>query len=230
MEFKIPPSYKEAIAEQRNIASNVYVNDEDFPLKIVAGTDVAYSKKGKNAWAIAGIVVMEWGSFRPIEHVHAVYPVSFPYLTGLLSYRELPALLEAYKKLKSKPNFWMVDGAGIAHPRKIGLASHFGVITNSVTIGVAKSRLIGEYCEPREEKGSFSSLVFNEERVGVVLRSRTAVKPLFISPGHKISIEKAMRLILEACIRYRLPEPTRAAHNYVTEVRRKFIEKGGEVL
>jgi deoxyribonuclease V len=228
LEFKIPQSYKAAIAEQRKLAQNVYIEDEEILLKIVAGVDVAYSRRGKEAWAIAGIVTMEWETFQPIEFVHAICPVSFPYLTGLLSYRELPVLIKALNKLQSAPDLWMFDGAGIAHPRKIGLASHFGVLTNSVTIGVAKSRLVGEYEEPAIEKGSVSPLYFNSEQVGVVLRSRRAVKPLFISPGHRISIEKAALLVLKACVRYRLPEPTRAAHCYVTEVRRKFVERGVE--
>ncbi|WP_024823021.1 MULTISPECIES: deoxyribonuclease V [Aminobacterium] len=226
MKFIVPDSFQHAIAEQRLLAEKVSIRDEPFRLTTVAGVDVAYSRRGKKALAIAGIVCMEWGTFSPISYTWAIYPVSFPYLTGLLSYREVPALFAALERLELSPDLWMIDGAGIAHPRRIGLASHFGVLTNFVTIGVAKSHLVGVYDDPGNEKGSRSPLFYQEEHVGYVLRSRNGVKPLFISPGHRISLEKSVELVLKACIKYRLPEPTRAAHQFVTQIRRKIAEEG----
>src|SRR5262249_46364583 len=141
-------------------------------------------------------------------------PVDFPYIPGLLAYREIPAILAALSKLKTIPDLLMVDGHGIAHPRRMGIAAHLGVILDMPTIGVAKSRLTGSFQEPGPTKGDRSALMAGKECIGTVLRSRDNVHPLFISPGHRVSMDTALALTLRCLTRYRLPEPTRMADKY----------------
>lgn len=199
----------------------------DLPLSLpstVGGTDVSYTATGNNGDALAGLVVLEWGSWTVLEKVSARIKVDFPYVPGFLSFRELPALFEAYGKLQTHPDLWLVDGAGLAHPRRLGLASHFGVVLDVPSVGVAKSRLIGIFGELDMEKGSATYLMDHEERIGTVLRSRKGCRPLFISPGHRVGMEQAAELVLASCTRYRIPEPTRQAHLFVTSLRRTALE------
>jgi deoxyribonuclease V len=155
-----------------------------------------------------------------VETAAAELPLVFPYVPGLLSFREIPVCLEAVKKVQSPVDLWLIDGQGVAHPRRLGLASHLGLFLNTPTIGCAKSRLIGTYDEPKPEKGSFSWLYDKDEKIGAVVRTRTGVKPLFISPGHLCSFEDAIELTLACTTKYRLPEPTRCAHQTVAKAKR----------
>ncbi|MBN1333086.1 MAG: deoxyribonuclease V [Synergistales bacterium] len=217
-------SYHNAAELQKQLAEKVRLNDfYDQDIRIIAGTDVSYSRNGKYSTAVAGIIIMKYGSWEVIEAVYAVKEISFPYIPGLLSFRELPVLLDAYDKMKTKPDIWLVDGAGIAHPRRLGLASHFGVTIDRPTIGVAKSRLTGHHMDLYLEKGSTVPLRDRAEVIGTVLRSRTNVRPLYISPGHLVSLEQASEIVLSCCTRYRLPEPIRAAHNFVTRLKAKIL-------
>lgn len=219
--------YKEAVLTQRVLSERVGLCN--FPvedkIRYVGGTDVSYSRTGKYAIAFAGIVILEYGTWNVLDRVYATRDISFPYIPGLLSFRELPVLIDAYEKLTLLPDLWLVDGAGIAHPRRLGLASHFGVVTYHPTIGVAKSRLLGTSSDLPQEKGSKVWLYDKDEIIGTVVRTRTNVRPLYISPGNKVSLEQAPELVLSCCTRYRLPEPTRAAHNFVTLVRREYVDK-----
>lgn len=221
----IPENYKKAREHQKTLSQKVSLFE--FLLKdinLIAGTDVSYSRIGKETTAVAGIVVMEYGTWNVMEQVYAVKDITFPYIPGLLSFRELPVLMDAYEKVQNRPDIWLVDGAGIAHPRRLGLASHFGVTINEPTIGVAKSRLTGTHEDVPLAKGSKVPLYDGPEVIGTVLRSRTNVRPLYISPGHMVSIEQALEIVLSCCIKYRLPEPTRAAHNYVTLLRQQLFK------
>lgn len=208
---------------QSELARQVVVSDLPLPLpSTIGGTDVSYTATGREGDALAGLVVLEWGSWRVIERVSARVKVDFPYVPGYLSFRELPALLEAYGKLQTRPDLWLVDGAGIAHPRRLGLASHFGVVLDVPTVGVAKSRLVGSFDEGLSaEKGSMTPLMDGEERIGTVLRSRRGCRPLFVSPGHRVGMDQAADLALSCCSRYRIPEPTRQAHLFVTSLRQE---------
>ncbi len=152
-----------------------------------------------------------------VETVTAHMPLVFPYVPGLLSFREMPVCLEAVKKVQTPVDLWLIDGQGIAHPRRLGLASHLGLLLNTPTIGCAKSRLIGTYDEPGAYKGDFSQLYDKDERIGAVVRTRDNVKPLFISPGHLCRFEDAIKFTLACTTKYRLPEPTRLAHQTVTK-------------
>jgi len=183
---------------------------DDFgALELIAGVDVGYDV-ARNL-AHASIVTMARGELKPLEQVQAFVPADFPYIPGLLSFREIPAILAALATLKSTPDIWMVDGQGIAHPRRMGIAAHLGVILDMPSIGVAKSRLTGRFEMPGTKKGDSNPLMSGKEQIGVVLRSRDNVKPLFVSPGHRVSIETALTLVLHCLTRYRLPEPTRMA-------------------
>ncbi len=218
-------TYKKAVEFQTKLAGTVDLCGFSLQgIHLIAGTDVSYSHTAKETTAVAGIVVMEYGTWSVVERVYAVKDINFPYIPGLLSFRELPVLIDAFAKLKTMPDLWLVDGAGIAHPRRLGLASHFGVTVDQPAIGVAKSRLTGSHATVPSQQGSRVSLYDGEEVIGTVLRTRSNVRPLYISPGHKVSIAQAPEIVLSCCTRYRLPEPTRAAHNFVTVLRQQLLK------
>jgi deoxyribonuclease V len=184
----------------------------------VAGVDAAYSKIGRHLFGAA--VVMTLPELAVVESAGVSGPVSFPYIPGLLSFREAPILLDALQKLRQRPDLILVDGQGIAHPRGLGLAAHLGLLVGIPTIGCAKSRLGGEFDELKPEEGSFCPLRWNEKRVGWVLRSRPEGRPLFVSPGHLISLEESLALTRQCLGKYRLPLPLREAHLLSNTLRR----------
>jgi deoxyribonuclease V len=163
----------------------------------------------------ASVVVFELKTMERVEAVTASGKVDFPYIPGLLSFRESPILLKAFAKIKSTPDVILLDAQGIAHPRGIGLASHIGLLLDKPSIGCAKTRLIGDYNEMGEEVGCYSHLKVQDKVVGAVLRTRKNVMPVFVSPGHKIDLDTSINLVLKSCRGYRLPEPVRQAHNLV---------------
>ena len=161
------------------------------------------------------MVLFSWPALEVVDVAVAVRDVDFPYIPGLLSFREIPALLAAYARLSARPDLIFCDGQGIAHPRRFGLASHLGVILDTPTIGCAKSVLVGEFKEPGASKGSYTPMHSENDRVGYALRTRDNVRPIYVSPGHLVDAETAVELTLNATRGYRLPEPTRAAHTLV---------------
>lgn len=182
----------------------------------IAGADVAYS--AKNNRLVASVVVFSFPRLHTVEVVWSEGESTFPYIPGLLTFREAPILLKAFARLDHEPDVIFFDGQGIAHPRRIGLASHIGIILGLPAIGCAKSRLIGEYTEPGKNKGDKSPLKDKGIIIGMVLRTRTAVKPIFVSVGHKIDLDTAVTMVMACTGRYRLPEPTRKAHLSVTRL------------
>jgi deoxyribonuclease V len=213
----------EARAIQAGLAGRVELTDAITVAEIdtVAGIDNAYIKKVGETIAGAVVVVLAFPSLEVMETAIAWAPVAFPYVPGLLSFREGPAVLAAYAKLTIEPDVLLCDGQGYAHPRRLGLASHLGVVLDRPTIGCAKSRLIGHYEEPDDVFGAATPLVDRDEVVGAVVRTRPGHKPLFVSPGHKISAETAIAITLACCREGRfLPEPTRLAHDLITRERR----------
>ncbi|MCC6491536.1 MAG: deoxyribonuclease V [Pirellulales bacterium] len=177
-------------------------------LRYVAGVDCAM----RNERAVAAVPVLEFDSMETVDLAVVELPIAFPYVPGLLTFRECPAILAAMAMLKVRPDLVMVDGQGFAHPRRIGIASHLGVLLDTPTIGCAKSRLIGAHDEPYHEAGYYADLWDKDELIGGVLRTRTHVRPLYISIGHKVDLPTALNLTLECCRGFRLPEPTRRAH------------------
>jgi deoxyribonuclease V len=202
---------RDAIRLQKDLAAQVDITtpiDLDA-VRLVGGVDVSVKRRISRA----AIVVMTYPGLEVVESATARMPTPFPYISGLLSFREGEVILAAHEQLVQKPDVYIFDGQGIAHPRRIGIASHIGLWWDAPTVGCAKSRLTGAYVEPGAEKGSFAPLMDRGEQVGIVLRTRTNVKPVFVSPGHRATFDTARELVLRCATRYRLPEPIRAAHN-----------------
>ncbi len=210
--FEVPESIADAKKIQNALRAQLKSSDDFANLQTVAGVDVGYDNI-KNL-AHASIVVLTFKNLDVLECVQAFAPTQFPYVPGFLSFREIPAILAAFEKLTHWPDLLMIDGQGIAHPRRMGIAAHLGLLLNRPSIGVAKSCLIGKFEMPGLAKGETKVLMDGNERIGMVLRSRKQVKPLFISPGHRISIDTAVALVIQCLTRYRLPEPTRLADKF----------------
>jgi len=201
---------KEAIALQQQLREHVVIADRFDEVRRVAGVDVGFEEK--NTITRAAVAVLDFPSLELVEYAIAREPTRFPYVPGLLSFREVPTVLAALEKLSALPDMLLCDGQGIAHPRRLGIASHLGVLLDLPTIGVAKSRLVGRHDEVGEEKGDWQPLEDKGDVIGCVLRSRSRVKPLYISPGHKVSLAAARQWVMACLTRYRLPETTRWAH------------------
>lgn len=200
---------KEAIALQRILAGRVRLQPGPKNIRCVAGVDAGFPDHGRTARA--AVVVMSFPELMLLEVQIAFEPTPLPYIPGLLSFRELPVVLRALEKLSVLPDLVLCDGQGIAHPRRLGIAAHLGVVTGLPTIGVGKSRLVGGYQEPGQEKGCVSPLMDAGQRIGTVVRTRSSVRPLFISPGHCTDHDSAVEWTLACIGRYRLPEPIRMA-------------------
>ncbi|HZG50906.1 MAG TPA: deoxyribonuclease V [Pyrinomonadaceae bacterium] len=212
---------REAVELQKSLRERVrVVPHAGQRIETVAGADISFNKFSPVIYT--GIVVLRLPSLEVVEEVGVVGETQFPYVPGLLSFREAPSVLEAWAKLKTEPDAVMFDGQGIAHPRRIGIASHVGLFLNRPTFGCAKSVLVGRHAELAEERGSWQPLVDpkNDETVGAALRTKTRVQPIYVSPGHLIDLAGAIELTLEADGGYRQPEPTRRAHLLVNALRR----------
>ncbi len=202
---------KEAIGIQQSLRAFVTLEDQlPDDIHTVAGIDVGFKQEGKETRA--AVAVLDFPSLQLADQSVAEVETSFPYVPGLLSFREIPAVLKAVESLPQLPDILLCDGQGIAHPRRFGIASHLGVLLDHPTIGVGKSRLIGTHDSLPEEKGSWVPLLDKGEVIGAVLRTRRGVKPLFISPGHKVCLETAVSWVMSCVTRYKLPETTRWAH------------------
>lgn len=204
---RTPASSAEAIAIQQELRQHVVLNDDFDELNTIAGIDVGYDLKTNQSRA--ALVLLKNGELT--TSVVAYDETPFPYVPGLLSFREAPVILKALACLQEPPDLIFVDGHGVAHPRRLGVAAHIGVLSGLPTIGVAKKKLCGDFDEPGPHRGDRSLLMHKGERIGTVLRSKENVKPLFISPGHRVSHDTAVALVLQYLTRYRLPEPTRLA-------------------
>jgi deoxyribonuclease V len=209
-------SFHEAVEIQQSLRSQVVF--EKLPdISLVAGADVSCSKESNAIWA--GVVVLTYPFLEKVEEKWITGTASFPYVPGLLSFREIPLLLEAIGLLKNEPDLFLCDGQGIAHPRGLGLASHLGILIEKPTIGCAKTRLIGEFSEVGPLRGNQCPLVYQGHEVGAVVRTRNNVKPLFVSPGHRVTIKEATDMTLNCTRIYRIPEPVRRAHILVNRIR-----------
>jgi deoxyribonuclease V len=220
----------EARRIQTDLAGRVDLNDAIAidSIEIVAGVDNTYVTREGKTTAGAVVVALTFPAMEIMETVVAWQPIAFPYVPGLLSFREAPAVLAACADLRVEPDIFLFDGQGYAHPRRLGLASHLGLILERPTVGCAKSRLVGEYEEPERIFGAHTPLVDRGEVIGAAVRTRPRHKPLFVSPGHKISVETAVDVVLACCRNGAfLPEPTRLAHKTVTRERRAWIESHG---
>jgi deoxyribonuclease V len=213
-------SPKEAVRRQREWAAQVIRKKNFSALKTIAGADAAFSKDKKRA--IAGVVLYSFPSLEEIERVYAVVPLAFPYVPGLLSFREGPGLLKAFAKLNHKADLAVFDGQGLAHPRHMGIASHMGLALGMPTIGCAKSRLCGTFREPGTKRGSRADLILKNEIIGKVLRTRDGVKPIYVSIGHRIDLKNSVETILKCHDGTRIPKPTREADHYVSALKKEL--------
>jgi len=236
-------SYKQAADLQRKLACKVKFTPLKKQPKLIAGLDCALSRDGKRIIAAAVVLkihepryTFHEPQFELIETATASQKLTFPYIPGLLSFREAPACIAAVKKLKTEPDLFLIDGQGIAHPRRLGLAAHLGLFFDKPTVGCAKSRLTGTFENPPLEKGTYTLLKDKKslkrntqyairntqyEIIGAVVRTRTNVKPLFVSVGNKCTLKDAINITLRCAAKYRLPEPTRLAHQLVSKLKLK---------
>lgn len=199
----------EAIAIQNELRRHIVTEDRLGPVKTVAGVDVGFPDRHT---ARAAVVVLSFSELKPLDYAVAKVPVEFPYIPGLLAFREVPSVLAALEKLRVTPDLFIFDAQGLAHPRRLGLASHVGVLLDWPSVGCAKSRLTGATVEPGPERGSRSPLMDGGACIGAVVRTRTGIKPVYVSIGHKVDLDTAVRYVLDCAPRYRLPETTRYAH------------------
>jgi deoxyribonuclease V len=209
---------REAVELQKSLRERVILKPLEREMETVAGADISFNKYETTLYA--GIVVLRLPSLEVVEEVGVVSETEFPYVPGLLSFRESPPVLEAWSKLKTEPDAMMFDGQGIAHPRRVGIASHVGLIIERPTLGCAKSVLVGKYEEPPPERGAWTPLVDKGEIIGAALRTKDRVNPIYVSPGHLIDLAGAIELTLQCNGGYRQPEPTRRAHLLVNALRR----------
>jgi deoxyribonuclease V len=203
-------SPREAMALQESLRGEVVTVDALGPVHRVAGVDVGFEAGG--GVTRAAVAVLSWPGLEPIEHALVRRPTRFPYVPGLLSFREIPAVLEALESLGALPDLLLCDGQGYAHPRRFGLACHLGLLADMPAIGVAKTRLVGSHGDVPEARGAGAPLMDGEEVIGMVLRTRAGVKPVYVSVGHRVSLETAVGWVMACTPRYRLPETTRQAH------------------
>ncbi len=206
----------DAVVLQRELRAHLILTDRLGPVRRVAGVDVGFEADG--TVTRAAVAVLRYPELELLESAIARRPTTFPYIPGLLSFRELPAVLAALEQLRESPDLLLCDGQGIAHPRRFGLASHLGLLADLPSIGVAKSRLCGTHEEPPNQRGAWTPLRAGEEIIGAVLRTRPGVKPVYVSPGHRISQETALAYVMHCCTRYRLPETTRYAHRLASGI------------
>ena len=206
-----PSTIAEATIIQEQLRSRVITHDDFGEVRTVAGVDAGFEAEG--TVARAAVVVLRLPDLKPVDYALVRAPAQFPYVPGFLSFREAPAIIAALGQLRSQPDLVICDGQGLAHPRRFGIACHLGVLTGLPSIGCAKSWLIGDHAEVPPEAGAAVPLVDRDETIGVVYRSRTSVRPIYISIGHRISLATAQSVVRQCITRYRLPETTRAAHN-----------------
>ncbi len=204
-----PRTYHEAVALQEELRGRVRLISLPRPPRLVAGADAITDRGDRRIFG--GVAVYSYPDLELVEEAGAAGECPFPYRTGLLSFREIPILAAAFRRLKSRPDVVLVDGQGIAHPRGLGLASHLGLVLEVPTIGAAKSRLVGAGEEPGTAAGSSSPLIYQGKKVGLILRMRQGIKPLYLSPGHLITLEESREIILGCVTKYRIPQPLRRA-------------------
>lgn len=207
----------EAIAFQHELRTKIRIERLDEPVNTIGGADISFNKYSEIVFA--GIVVLSYPGLHLVEQVAVTSRTKFPYVPGLLAFREIPSLLEAWNKLQKKPDVMILDGQGIAHERRTGIATHFGLLTGVPSIGCAKSRLTGQFDEPGNTVFAQSPMWHGNEQVGIALRSKPGCKPLYISPGHRLDLEQSVEIVKNCIRKHRMPEPTRLGHLLVNQKR-----------
>ncbi len=216
----------EAIRIQQELREKLIFRPPQKPIRLLAAGDVSYNPG--DGIHFGAFLLFRFTDLILLEKAWAAEKISFPYIPGLLTFREAPILLKVFSQLSQKPDLLLLDGQGIAHPRSMGIAAHLGLLLNLPAIGCAKSRLCGVYEEPGEEKGSRTLLKDCGKTIGAAVRTRTGIKPVFVSPGHKMDLPTSAEIVLALCRTYRLPEPLRQAHAFVNRLRAEQSGKGKE--
>ena len=211
-------SPRQAIQIQERLRAGVILAKGFRELTRIGGADVAYRRENNRLYAV--VAVFDYQTMSPLEEAYAKGSAHFPYIPGLLTFREGPVVLEAFRQLRTRPDLILFDGQGIAHPRRMGLATHMGLLLNIPTVGCAKKPLRVQFQTPGLKRGSATRMMAGEEQVGVVVRTRDGVKPVYVSPGHLVDVASSVRVVLATGRGYRLPEPTRLAHLKVTEFKK----------
>ncbi|KAF2519317.1 endonuclease V [Flavobacterium salilacus subsp. salilacus] len=220
-------SIAEATAMQNEMRNRIVLKSDDTPITTIAGADISHNKYSDTVYA--GIVVLRFPEMVVQSYSLIAAETKFPYISGYLAFREVPALLQAWEQLPQKPDVVVLDGQGITHPRRMGIACHFGLLADCAAIGCAKNMLFGNYPELSPKKFSNSSIYINNDVVGYALRTKDTVKPVFISPGHKISVEDSLTVMTQCIGKHRIPEPTRMAHEKVNLFRTGKLTSGYHV-
>jgi deoxyribonuclease V len=211
---------REAMRLQESLREQVELQDRYGEIHHVAGADMAFDPETEVAFA--GVIVYRFPDLEEVERRMARRRLRFPYVPGLLSFRESPVLLAAFARLRTEPDLILIDGHGRAHPRRFGIACHLGILFDKPTIGCAKSRLVGKHQEPGQKAGSTTPLMLEGERLGVVLRTRDNVRPIYVTTGHRVSLDSAVELVKQCVDGFRIPKPTREADHYVRDLRRAY--------
>lgn len=211
----------QAVQLQKQLAGSIELRRPSAKIQKIAACDVSFDRGGE--YLFAAVAVFDAESLELLDEVSVIEAAVFPYIPGLLSFRELPAVLKGFEEIRVVPDLVICDGQGIAHPRRLGIASHLGLWLNIPTIGSAKSVLCGKYDEPDEERGSRSPMFHHNEIIGYALRTRKGVKPVFVSPGHLCDLDSATDIILKLSKKYRLPDPIRYVHNLSNHARRQSL-------
>ncbi|QYJ69520.1 deoxyribonuclease V [Flavobacterium litorale] len=217
-------SITEATAIQNEMRKDIILESNLTNIKTIAGADISHNKNTTTVYA--GIVVLQFPEMVVQSYSLVAAETTVPYISGYLGFRETPALLKAWEQLPQKPDVVVLDGQGITHPRRMGIASHFGLLANCATIGCAKNMLFGKYPNLNLQKGSNSPIYINNDVAGYALRTKDSVKPVFISPGHKVSVADSLTVISQCIAKHRIPEPTRMAHEKVNLFRTGKLNTG----
>lgn len=207
----------DAVALQQQLRDQIQLTPLQKPIQTIGGADISFNKYSEVVYA--GIVILSYPELQVIHTASVISTTRFPYVPGLLAFREVPALIEAWNKLEVKPDVLVLDGHGIAHPRRMGIATHFGLVAGTPTIGCAKSLLAGKYEEPGDKTFDSSPLIYKSDVIGTVLRTKPRCNPVYVSPGHLVTMDESLAIIKNCVRKYRIPEPTRLAHLLVNQVR-----------
>jgi deoxyribonuclease V len=222
--LKIP----EATRIQNELRERVDATERPLQLYTVGGADISLNLYSTTIYA--GIILLTFPQLQPISYSVIKSETRFPYVPGYLAFREVPALVRVWEQMPQKPDVLVVDGHGIAHPRRMGIATHFGVVTGQPTMGCAKNILTGRFTEPLPEQGAFSPIIDRQEQIGYAFRSKARTAPVYISPGHLLGMQNSLDLIRQCTGKYRIPEPTRLAHELVNRFRKGEIEEGYHLI
>lgn len=222
--LKIP----EATKIQNELRQKADTSERELQISTIGGADISLNLYSTTIYA--GIILLSFPQLQPIAYSVIKSETRFPYVPGYLAFREVPALVKAWEQLQQKPGVLVVDGHGIAHPRRMGIATHFGAVTGQASMGCAKKILTGKYAEPAPEPGSASPIFDREEQIGYAFRSKAKTAPVYISPGHLMGLQNSLALIRGCTGKYRIPEPTRLAHELVNRFRRGEIQEGYHLM